>query len=238
MNTPDQPKPEPDTVEAEILQREESQTRPNALKHGIYSEQVVLPWERVDEFEPILRSYQDELNPEGALENDIVGQIAQLQWFKRRLLRHHKMQLVTHPHAGELAGVADQGYPAVEQFVCEGRIANTANAGNKGVLLSPSQLEAVIDRMVAQAKNGGGVPDSTKAPEPKPVKAIVKDLKDRLEMEAASECILDQVYRPQAMGRLVRELGSLDSRIDKAIGRLVTIKEYKARYGKKTITAH
>ena len=56
-----------------------------ALKHGAYSATAVLPGENRAEFEKLHRDLIAELTPSGALEDDIVMNIARLVWRKQNL---------------------------------------------------------------------------------------------------------------------------------------------------------
>jgi hypothetical protein len=56
-----------------------------ALKHGGYSATAVLPGENRVAFDKLHRDLIDELNPSGALEDDIVETIARLLWRKQNL---------------------------------------------------------------------------------------------------------------------------------------------------------
>src|SRR5262249_20852043 len=56
-----------------------------AIRHGAYSAMGVLPGENRAEFEKLHRELVTEHNPSGALENDIVANMARLLWRKRNL---------------------------------------------------------------------------------------------------------------------------------------------------------
>jgi len=56
-----------------------------ALKHGGYSSTAVLPGENPAEFEELHQALIAELAPTGALEEDIVADIARLVWRKQNL---------------------------------------------------------------------------------------------------------------------------------------------------------
>lgn len=56
-----------------------------ALKHGAYSSTAVLPGEDPAEFEELYQALIADLAPTGALEEDIVTDIARLVWRKRNL---------------------------------------------------------------------------------------------------------------------------------------------------------
>ena len=44
----------------------------NALTHGIYGKDILLPWESCEEFEKLLAELQDEFQPNGRMENEIA----------------------------------------------------------------------------------------------------------------------------------------------------------------------
>src|SRR5262249_52316906 len=56
-----------------------------ALKHGAYSSTAVLPGENPAEFEELYQALIAELAPTGALEENIVADIARLAWRKQNL---------------------------------------------------------------------------------------------------------------------------------------------------------
>jgi hypothetical protein len=56
-----------------------------ALKHGGYSAASILPGENAAEFEKLHQNLIAELDPNGALEDDIVASIARLLWRKQNL---------------------------------------------------------------------------------------------------------------------------------------------------------
>ena len=62
-------------------------TKPNknALTHGFYATDVVLPWENQQEFDDLLQAYRDEYCPDGISEEDAVFELTDLHWKKRRL---------------------------------------------------------------------------------------------------------------------------------------------------------
>ena len=69
------------------------------------------------------------------------------------------------------------------------------------------------------------------------IKRPVDQFVEQTERVRASQVLLDRLYRPQDAADLVRSLNSIDASIQKAMGRLVNMKEYKLRYGKQTVLA-
>ena len=60
----------------------------NALKHGAYSDVVILPGEDIEEVKVLHRALIEEWNPEGASQHDKVMNITKNMWRKQRFSRH------------------------------------------------------------------------------------------------------------------------------------------------------
>ena len=65
-----------------------------ALKHGGHSTTTILPTESVAEFEELHKDLISELEPNGALADDIVATITRMVWRKRNLLTFGKAKVV------------------------------------------------------------------------------------------------------------------------------------------------
>jgi hypothetical protein len=59
----------------------------NALAHGIYGKDILLPWESRKDFEKLLADLRDDFRPVGRMQNDIVFDLAHLRWQKYRVRR-------------------------------------------------------------------------------------------------------------------------------------------------------
>src|SRR6516165_1832629 len=66
--------------------------RKNALKHGAFSDDLILPGESKREFSSLLQRLFDEWKPNGALEEDTVLTLAKHIWSKRRLERFYFLE--------------------------------------------------------------------------------------------------------------------------------------------------
>ncbi len=58
----------------------------NALKHGIFSEVVVLKAESRDAYQSLLKGLQEALLPEGQLEHTLVEKLSAILWRHRRMM--------------------------------------------------------------------------------------------------------------------------------------------------------
>ncbi len=57
----------------------------NALTHGLYARDTLLPWEDPEAFDALHQAIHEELGPSGPLEESAVRAIAELEWRKHRL---------------------------------------------------------------------------------------------------------------------------------------------------------
>jgi hypothetical protein len=62
-----------------------SKTSKNALSHGAYSSEVILPWENAQDFKDLHEELREELFASGRSEEETIFDLACLHWKKRRL---------------------------------------------------------------------------------------------------------------------------------------------------------
>jgi hypothetical protein len=85
--------------------------RPNATKHGIFSQQAVLPGEDPEEFLALCADLVAEWSPTGRTEEDAVLSIADAMWRKRRLRNFRSFSVARnsldpkHPSYDEFSGL-------------------------------------------------------------------------------------------------------------------------------------
>jgi len=65
----------------------------------------------------------------------------------------------------------------------------------------------------------------------------IRDMLGLIETYDLDQKVCERAYRPEVMERELKIRADLDKRIEKAIARLVTIKEYKKFYGANVIEA-
>jgi hypothetical protein len=74
------------------MDREQKWKQKNALKHGIFSINPIIPGEDPRKFEALHSALIDEWNPCGITEEDLVFSIADAMWRKLRSQRSQKHQ--------------------------------------------------------------------------------------------------------------------------------------------------
>jgi hypothetical protein len=60
-------------------------TRFNALRHGVLSRYIVLPWESADEYHALVVALVAEHAPQGPTEEHLAEELVGVLWRKRRL---------------------------------------------------------------------------------------------------------------------------------------------------------
>ena len=92
-----------------------AQSRYNALKHGLYGRDVVLPGEDRAEYDAMVAELRDEFRPHGRYENTLVKRMADIWW---RLGRSAAIEagLLNPSWDGSVAGASTDGGPLVDTF--------------------------------------------------------------------------------------------------------------------------
>src|SRR5664279_1175507 len=73
----------------------------NALIHGMYAEELILPWESADELTKLRNDIWDEPQPEGRAEEETTIGIVRLLWLKRRMMRTSQLGFCRDPFSVE-----------------------------------------------------------------------------------------------------------------------------------------
>jgi hypothetical protein len=85
-----------------VMSEENEDARPkkrakkkNALKHGVYSREVMLPGENIRDYVALAAEFMEEWAPEGPTERSLVDRLVGLYWQRQRLDRyeHSKLQI-------------------------------------------------------------------------------------------------------------------------------------------------
>jgi hypothetical protein len=227
----------------------------NALSHGLYASDVVLSWESESDFKYLHDSFREEFCPEGASEEAAVFDLAHQHWRKRRLNigsqlafhRQHEAQALADAGSGGWRGIAkyfestpDGGDRLVDALralakshvaavqkvhALIGEQTDLISSGSSSAKRESKQAEAgEFDRLISLAKELNVMN-----------KELIVPMLQLIENYDVDQKVAERAYRPDIMERNLKIEADIDKRIEKAITRLVTIKEYKKLYGAKEI---
>jgi hypothetical protein len=215
----------------------------NALSHGLYANDLVLAWENEQDFMDLYQGIRRQLRPNGTLQDEVVLDIAQLHWRKRRV--HIGMQLAYrgHPDADAMAKAGEQGWEGVGRYLHETsgkpeRFSDHARAAAKAQSSAIIRISEAIDKAMAPLAKGKGSPDSRETiKELTHLAEVVSALSDSVVhgLKYAEDYDLQQgpyqrAHRPDVLEKYSKIESHIDKQIDKALVRLVRLKEYDKMY--------
>jgi hypothetical protein len=218
-----------------VSKRPANQRKKNALAHGIYCKDILLPWESLKDFKSLLADFRDELRPEGRMENEIVFDLAHSRWQKYRVHQMYIAAAYGDPFVSGLVEARQKSWTGVRNHlrlksINERTISKMMNA----LFLKRSKESA---KTLAKAMREGKLVNSEIA-QGKAFLDVSKNftvpLIEALEAHQSVEDSLRRTYSPEYLERIIRLEAMIDARIDKALARLVSLKEYKrvaATYG-------
>ncbi len=220
---------------AEVSKQPTNSRKKNALTHGIYGKDILLPWESREEFEKLLAELQDEFQPSGRMENEIVFDVAHLRWQKYRVHQMWIAAAYADPFVSDLVKAGQKSWAGMRNHLkCEAK-------GMRMMfeLLNELFLEQTAEaaKMLAELIQTGKLTDSptktseTRKREAKAIGNVMKDFTipmiEAFEDRPNAEDSLRRTYSPEYLEPIIRLEAMIDARIDKALARLVNLKEYK-----------
>jgi len=100
-----------------VKKTEAGSVRANALSHGVYAQDHVLPWENKQDFFDFHNALREELEPDGPAEEEPVLGIASLYWKKRRMMIGSQLAYRRHPNAAALSEAGKGGWRGVGEYL-------------------------------------------------------------------------------------------------------------------------
>jgi hypothetical protein len=203
------------------------QRKKNALIHGIYGKDILLPWESRKDFELLLIELQNEFKPDGRMEHDIVFDMAHLRWQKYRLHQMHTVAAYGNPFMADLVNTGKKSWLEMSRrLTSESKAKRTISAGLDELFLEQAR-EAV--QSLGKAISDGEINKSKIKFDQKKafIEVIENYLTEALGPRLGAEDLLSRTYSPEYLEPLVRLEAMIDARIDKALARLLSLKEYK-----------
>jgi hypothetical protein len=191
-----------------------------------------MPWESREDFENLLAALRAEFNPDGAMEQETVLDLACLRWHKQRVRKMWQAATYSEPFVIELIQSGKKSWSGVRKYLRREakashgiidslhdlymRVADEARKIGDG--LNGAERENV-DFESAQRQIDGILSTVTLHVVP-----LIRDLQSGPNAERT----LGKAYSPEYLEPILRIEAGIDARIDKALGRLVSLKAYKS----------
>jgi hypothetical protein len=208
----------------------------NALVHGVYTVDTILPWESEEEFEHLFQDLRTEWTPEGRTEEEAILTLARALWNKHRLMRSTQMVYRKDPLVGELIKSGAKTWAEIEGFLQDK--ANADDSVMDEVKRTLNQLrvaaEAASALMTASNPDTQKIYRAVKGIEELYLKSVIPvygkvyDASNSADVtKVTPNNAIEQAYHPDCLEKLIRLDASIDTRVDKALARIINLKEYK-----------
>ena len=184
----------------------------NALTHGLYARDTLLPWEDPEAFDALHQAIREELGPSGPLEESAVRAIAELEWRKHRLAVGFLLPFFKNPPPPELVEAGRDGIAALAAY-----LADPANRAQQGLVATTTE---VLDYIKARRTRGSALPAAS--------------AKSAGQVSVAGSAV-EPAYDIDTIEHYLKVEGMIDTRIAKAMSRLVGFKEFKKLYGQQPV---
>lgn len=214
------------------------QSNQNALVHGVYSSDIVLPWERAEDFNELLKGIRLDFKPNGTTEDDIVFEIVVLHWKKRRINRALQLAFLQSNVAAEIEKSGKRSVSGIRRFfktqrIKEGRKEEQFAAA---VVSLSEAMTSLTDCMNSRKNPSKGKLGAN-------LRSVIGDievLRPHIEAAAkpevgakmqAAEKVSDSAYSLDSIAQASEMEERLDALIEKKVKRLIIIREFQRQYG-------
>jgi hypothetical protein len=202
----------------------------NALVHGLYAKDVLLPWDCKDDFTTLHEALKVEFLPRGRAEEEAVLDLAMLHWHKQTVWRMWPVAVLKDPFTDDILQTERKSWSGIRK-----RLRAGAHSGRTLQGKIDSVSEKIMSRLADLNKKIATTSDEEeiKLLESK-IAALLRILNEHVQplMQALArgpnaEQAFDKAYSPESMEKIVRLEAALDARISKVLARLVGLKEFK-----------
>jgi hypothetical protein len=192
--------------------------KPNALKHGVYSREIMLPGESLRGYDALVAELNQEWVPEGPTEQGLVDRLVGLYWRRQRLDRYERSKLKQRVEQIREYNEVNRDRENLKNWGMKLGQAESIEAV-EGILsrLSPYYVEIITEAVPREAQEAAAWGPA--------IGAYFSDfeLKDQLEGPAQFIAIVNPDLIENDMARSDR----VDEAIDRTIKRLMQVKTAK-----------
>jgi hypothetical protein len=203
----------------------------NALVHGLYARDVLLPWDSKEDFEKLHEDLKAEFSPHGRAEEEAVLDLAFLHWHKQTLWRMWPIAVIKDQFTPDIVETERKSWSGIRKSL---RAAANDQRTLVGALESgtAAQLLAQITRLQKQMYATSDTEEVKRVEEKmfallRALNDYVFPLLERLRQGPNAEQAFDKAYSVDSLEKVIRLEAALDARIGKVLARLVGLKEFK-----------
>ena len=209
----------------------------NALCHGVYASDVILPWESETEYEQMHASFKDEWKPVGASEEQAVLDLTHWTWTKWRAAKMAQIHYYSDPLISDLLKSEKRSWEEIREFrrTLPELADSNRDLANQLIEAMNGLLDDIRKRPYSTDTSDGKKAQLELAKLTNDVNVFIDDTKRMLlsnvdglaKGTARVPAIFDLAYKPETMEQETRVMAFIEGRIDKILRRLTALKEYK-----------
>jgi hypothetical protein len=201
----------------------------NALVHGVYAKDILLPWDSRDDFMQLHEELKREWAPNGPSEEEAVLDLAVLYWRKRTVWRLCKSKVLADPYTQDIVELKAISWTAIRKG-----LRDAAKDQRSLLAIATRHVKKVgADLRIFQNQlSESSTEEEVKTFEAK-VNACVagiangQALVEVLRAVPDAEQSFDKAHAPESLEKVTRLEAAIDARIAKVLNRLVALKEFK-----------
>lgn len=202
----------------------------NALVHGVYAKDVLLPWDSRDDFEKLHQDLRAEFSPRGRAEDEAVLDLAVLHWQKHTLWRMRQVAVLKDPFTQDILQTRRKSWSGIRKRLRSAAHDQRTLLGTVGA--KQAEMASQVSRLqkelyVASDREAVKVTEQKLDALHRTIAVHVLPLLQKLMDGPGAEQAFDAAYATENMEKLLRLEAAIDARIGKVLARLVGLKEFK-----------
>jgi len=200
------------------------------ITHGLYANDVLLPWDDREEFNALHEALQKEYFPNGASEEQCVVDLTLAFWHKYTIWRVRTATVLSDPFTEQIVATEKKSWRGIRgglrKMAREERSLKQAmEAGAADMVHVMARLTRKLGKKLSPAEAKESAAQLSSAVDLFNSKLMPLFEKGRELPDA--EGAFNKHYSPEDLERIMRQEATIDARITKLLARLVAIKDFK-----------